>query len=366
MKIDLIFPRWQVDLSNSTWSGISEGVGRTGRTTEVGVVGVTPRTTTEVGVVGTTATTKRGRTHTNEDFHAKATVIQRRPRLQKRWNATNEDYHGEVQPSSGRPRLQKRSNAHERSLSCQRQPSSGRPRLYKGRTHTNEADYVKDDRRWNKEGRRDDVRKDDFRKSQRYGTPNRKPTPQVSEYITADFAERRSLQVKNPRLKGRGNLYCAICNVMCSDEVNYNKHINGRRHKNMMKRLGLKPDTKTGKKDQATAFKYSKMGFNSIDEIKQMSNEKKQELEKKLEDENNVLTKTDRKLAQQLLDPTTPYIMDLVEGMKSKDPECALNVYKEMKHRQIEATAHMCNMILQLICTAICDKQRAAIFIKNW
>ena len=202
----------------------------------------------------------------------------------------------------------------------------------RGRNHTSQAYHAKDNRHWdNRDDRRGRTQANeaDYVKGRALGTrkagammskrrfsevktvrvPNRKPTPQVSEYITADFAERRSLQVKNPRLKGRGNLYCAICNVMCSDEVNYNKHINGRRHKNMMKRLGLKPDTKTGK-DQATAFKYSKMGFNSIDEIKQMSNEKKQELEKILEDENNVLTKCDRKLAQQLLDPTTPYYGD--------------------------------------------------------
>ena len=75
MKIDLIFPRWQVDLSNSAWSGISEGVGRTGRTTEVGVVGVTPRTTTEVGVVGTTATTKEVERTRTKTFMPKATVI---------------------------------------------------------------------------------------------------------------------------------------------------------------------------------------------------------------------------------------------------------------------------------------------------
>eukprot|EP00944_MAST-04C_sp_MAST-4C-sp1_P014948 g14948.t1 len=236
----------------------------------------------------------------------------------------------------------------------------------RGRTQANEADYVKGSRPWNEKGGRDDVRKDDFRKSKQYGSPNRKPTPQVSEYITADFAERRSLQMKNPKFKGRGNLYCAICNVMCSDEKNYNKHINGRKHKNMVKRLSLKQDTKTGN-DQAKEFKYSKMGFSNTDEMKQMSNEKKQELAKILEDENNVISKADMKLAQRLLDPTTPYNMEIVECMKRKDPEGALDIYKEMKHRQIEATEHICNMILQLVCTAICDKGGGgAILIKSW
>ena len=64
--------------------------------------------------------------------------------------------------------------------------------------------------------------------------------------------------------------------------------------------------------------------------------QKKKELEKILEDDNNMINKTDRKLAQQLLDPTTPYALELVNCMKSKDPEGALNVYKEMKHRQIQ------------------------------
>ena len=130
----------------------------------------------------------------------------------------------------------------------------------------------------------------------------------------------------------------------------------------MMKRLSLKQDTKTGN-DQAKEFKYSKMGFSNTDEMKQMSNEKKQELAKKLEDENNIMTKADMKLAQRLLDPTTPYNMEIVECMKSERSRRRFGyVYKEMKHRQIEATAHICNMILQLICTAICDKQEGSDF----
>ena len=148
---------------------------------------------------------------------------------------------------------------------------------------------------------------------------------------------------------------------MCSDENNYNKHLNGRKHKNMVKRLGLQQGTGT-EKGVARAFKFSKMGFNTIDEVKQISNEKKKELEKILEDEDNMISKTDRKLAQQLLDPTTPYVLELVNCMKSKDPEGALDVYKEMKHRQIEATAHMCNMVLQLVCTVITDKREGREF----
>ena len=51
MKIDLIFPRWQIDLSKSGYNRVSEGVGRMGCRMEVGVGGV-KLTAVKVGVGG--------------------------------------------------------------------------------------------------------------------------------------------------------------------------------------------------------------------------------------------------------------------------------------------------------------------------
>ena len=90
------------------------------------------------------------------------------------------------------------------------------------------------------------------------------------------------MQLKNPKFKGRGNLYCAICDVMCSDEKNYNVHINGRKHKNKAKMLQLQQQggrTSEMNTDDNDS-KYAEFGFKNINDLKDVTEEQIEKLQK--------------------------------------------------------------------------------------
>ena len=176
-----------------------------------------------------------------------------------------------------------------------------------------------------------------------------KVRPAVSEYVTTDFNQRRNLQLKNPKFKGRGNLYCAICDVMCSDEKNYNVHINGRKHKNKAKMLQLQQQggrTSEMNTDDNDS-KYAEFGFKNINDLKDVTEEQIEKLQKQFGD--TVSQQKKRKLMR-ALDPVTPYRHDLVTCLKKQDANGAVAVYKEIREKNINIPAEMSCMFLQLIC----------------
>merc|ERR1711968_385026 len=111
---------------------------------------------------------------------------------------------------------------------------------------------------------------------------------------------------------------------MCSDERNYQKHINGRKHKHKVKLL---KESSSDTVIQTVGTNFTEFGINSIDELKNLSDARISKLREELA---KTGVEQRRKKILKVLDPMTPYRYELINLMKNNDAEGAIELYYEI------------------------------------